>query len=91
MAAAAAAAAAADEVDSEGEELDEDKAWVEMTDPSSNETYYFNSVTHETTWSRPLALGGKRQNLYAVDTCVVLLAAPVAVGTLCRGVLTPWR
>lgn len=67
----AAAAAAADEVDSEGEELDEDKAWVEMTDPSSNETYYFNSVTQETTWSRPLALGGKRQNLYAVDTCVV--------------------
>ena len=55
-----------DEADSE-DDLDEDAAWVEMTDPTSNDTYYFNSVTQETSWTRPAALGGKRKDEYRVN------------------------
>lgn len=51
-----------------------------MTDPTSNDTYYFNSVTQETSWTRPAALGGKRKDEYRVNECVALWCLVVAEG-----------
>ena len=33
-------------------------AWVEMKDPLSKRTYYFNKTTKKTLWTRPAELGG---------------------------------
>ena len=36
--------------------------WVEATDPSSGNTYYYNSATGETSWERPSALDSEENS-----------------------------
>jgi hypothetical protein len=35
------------------QELQEDDEWIEATDPTSGDTYYYNSTTGETSWTKP--------------------------------------
>lgn len=38
--------------------------WIEVTDPSTNEKYYYNEVTEETRWERPsVVLAEQRENV----------------------------
>ena len=35
------------------QELQEDDEWIEATDPTSGDTYYYNPTTGETSWTKP--------------------------------------
>jgi len=48
-----------EEASSEADSSDQDTSsdWVETTDPTSGQTYYFNSKTNETSWEKPTSTG----------------------------------
>ena len=46
------------------------KGWHEATDPSSGDTYYYNSVTKETSWDRPTEQSTRKRPRAAISTGV---------------------
>ena len=46
------------------------EGWHEATDPSSGDTYYYNSVTKETSWDRPTEPSTRKRPRAAISTGV---------------------
>ena len=45
--------------------------WEATTDPSSGNTYYYNTKTNAVSWERPVTLGASAESLASALRCVL--------------------